>query len=189
MLIKVKPGVYVNTDHLIAVHFYDSPSDIPSNLFNWCAPNLQPTSGPCALLFTVNRGYSYLVTASAARGLLDFAEANDSLDLNETPPEPRTLKSQIAYALRNTWKGASNGQLDAVFPAAGISAIETALTELYDEKVIVCIDGLWYHASSSEAQSWFKSSLDLSSATEALPDASDQAEEHSGLTVGRKSES
>ena len=241
MFIKIKPNIYINSDHVISVNFYDGPNDIPQCFFNWRDPSLPATiAGPCALLFTVNRAYSYLVSAHVARGLLDFAEANDSLDLDETPPEVPSLKSKIANALRTVWKGALMEQLDAIFPDAGMPAIREAVQDLMAERVLIMIPDalrpgargpyLLYHASGPEAQEYqrkrnsihfrqsahsmvcrftdwtlaassvigttcaeclalLKPSPDPLVAGEALPDASDLAEERSGSTVDPKIES
>lgn len=171
MLIKVRPDLYINTSHILSIHFREDKAQIKM-----------------LGLETV------VIPATVARGLLEFDGANDSLNLDETPPEPRTLKSQLAVILRNTWKGASLGQLDAVFPDAGADAISSALTDLQLENVAIIINGLWYHASSSEAQAWFANTTimpnpDPLSASEALPDASDQVAADSAPTIVPKNES
>jgi len=158
MLIKVKPNTYVNTDHVEGVMFYNDPSEYRS-LFRVVSPN-PIDSGPCALVYTSR--FTCEVSETAARGLLEFMEVNESLVFDSAPAPTPDLKSQIAVILRDTWRGASLYQLDAIFPDAGEQVIAETLVNLHRENVVLPIPqpnnapALWYHRSSSEAQEYLR---------------------------------
>lgn len=153
MLIKVKPHLFINTEHITAISFRFSDTD--------------PTS-EIARVFLYPSVDTDDIPGAVARGLLEFMEVNDSLIMSDraNASSMPNLKSQLAVALRDTWKGVTLAQLDAVFPHAGQDNIRIALQELAIERVIVTIPDpldenaqppyLIYHSSSSEAQTWMR---------------------------------
>ena len=134
MLIKVRPDLFINSDALVSV-FFDADKAV----------------------LQLHGGRRACISEAAAYGLLAALEVNESLTFDDTPtPESASLKSRLAVALRDTWKGASSAQLEAIFPDAGLENIIVALASLSADHVVVYIDGLWYHASSSEAQNYLR---------------------------------
>lgn len=149
MLIKVSTQDYINPDIVAFIVFRFSDTD---------------PSGETAEVTLQGIAKCLPLPGMIARGLLEFMEVNDSLIMPDEAGAPpvATLKSRIAVALRDTWKGATLEQLEAVLSTnkkeAGISAVKAALAELEAEHVIVRINSLYYHNASSEAQTLAQSS-------------------------------
>ena len=136
MLIRVTPNLYLNSDDISSILFSDGDN---------ADALVQMRSGK----------HWYGISESTARGLLEFLEVNEALTLDDTSPPAADLRTKIAIALRDTWKGASLEQLEAIF-YAGIPAIKLALADLEAEQVIIQIDNLYYHTSSNEAQTYLR---------------------------------
>lgn len=157
MIIQIREDIYINTDAIIAITFHEDLNDAPG-----FTPVRNALSGPGAIITTKHHGYS--VPSATALALLELLDVNRALILSDnsaTGPEAPSLQTQIAQLMRDTWKGVTFEQLEAILPDAGPQAIADAMSALKREHVIIGIprdgqSGLWYHCSSAEAQEYLR---------------------------------
>lgn len=156
MLVRVDTNYYVNTDAIMSV-------------------DILPRQGKARI--TLFGGIKQLIPESAGAYLIEAMEVNEGWE-DEGVTLPAPLKSQIAVRLRDCAQGVTARQIKEAFVSEDTYAVADALDGLLTEKVIVQIDGLFYHSSSNAAQELIHKERDratsnpgLSAEGEALPGA------------------